>query len=117
MEQEVTNEVNTTDDFWTQIESVLSKECQTHDHIDDVLRSYLELLQAHHGTLWNSFRIVTVLTRAEEYITTDDHLGHCAYLLYTSSLFTKHAAYIRQQLVHCLLQVSWISPTSKVCCL
>ena len=39
-----------------------------------------------------------------EYITTEDHLGHCAYLLYASPLFAQHDIYIRQQLVYCLLQ-------------
>lgn len=49
MESEDKHEVNTTDDFWTQIESVLSTPCETHDNIDDVLRSYLALLEEHHG--------------------------------------------------------------------
>lgn len=49
MESEDTHEVNTADDFWIQIESVLSTECETHDNIDDVLRSYLALLEKHHG--------------------------------------------------------------------
>ena len=81
-------EVQTTDEFWDKIEVILSKECVTHDGIDDVLRSYLSLLNEHHL----------------EYITTEDHLGHCAYLLYASDLFAQHSAYIRQQLIYCLLQ-------------
>lgn len=81
-------EVQTADEFCDKIEAVLSTECTTHDSIDDVLRSYLALLTEHYL----------------EYITTEDHLGHCAYLLYASSLFSQNAAYIRQQLVYCLLQ-------------
>ncbi|KAK5937575.1 pre-rRNA processing [Knufia obscura] len=82
------DEVPTADEFWAEIESVLAKQCETHDHIDDSLRSYLALLEAHH----------------REYVDSDDHLAHCAYLLYASPLFTQHASYIRQQLVYCLLQ-------------
>ncbi len=95
METETTyhDEIPTADEFWAQIVAVLAKECETHDHIDDALRSYLALLEAHR----------------QEYVTSDDHLGHCAYLLYSSPLFTQHAAYIRQQLVYCLLQEEDIS--------
>lgn len=82
------HEVNTVNDFWLQIENVLAQQCEDENHIDDALRSYLDLLQAHH----------------EHYITTDDHLAHCAYLLYASPLFAQHASYIRRQLVYCLLQ-------------
>jgi len=82
------DEIPTADEFWAEIETVLARHCDTHDHIDDSLRSYLGLLEAHH----------------QEYVTSDDHLGHCAYLLYASPLFTQHATYIRQQLVYCLLQ-------------
>jgi len=92
MEAETTyhDEIPTANKFWAEIEAVLAKQCETHDHIDDSLRSYLALLQAHH----------------QEYISSDDHdhLAHCAYLLYASPLFAQHAAYIRQQLVYCLLQ-------------
>ena len=90
METETTyhDEIPTADEFWAEIETVLAKQCETHDHIDDSLRSYLALLQGHQ----------------QNYITSEDHLGHCAYLLYASPLFAQHAAYIRQQLVYCLLQ-------------
>ena len=81
-------EIPTADEFWEKIEAVLSTECDTHDGIDDVLRSYLALLTEHYL----------------EFITTEDHLGHCAYLLYASALFSQHSAYIRQQLIYCLLQ-------------
>lgn len=88
MERPADNEYPTVDEFWEKIEDVLSAECSDHDAIDDCLRSYLEILDAHY----------------QEYITSEDHLGHCAYLLYASSLFAQHGAYIRQQLIYCLLQ-------------
>ena len=88
MEHDLEHEVHSVDDFWTELENTLARNCEQHDHIDETLRSYLALLEAHH----------------QEYITTDDHLGHCAYLLYVSPLFASHSSYIRQQLIYCLLQ-------------
>lgn len=88
MERLVDNEYPTADEFWDKIEDVLASPCPDHDAIDDTLRSYLEILDAHH----------------KDYITTDEHLGHCAYLLYASPLFTEHTAYIRRQLIYSLLQ-------------
>ncbi|KAK5105419.1 pre-rRNA processing [Lithohypha guttulata] len=88
MERLVDNEYPTADEFWDKIEDVLASPCPDHDAIDDTLRSYLEILDAHH----------------KDYIATDEHLGHCAYLLYASPLFTEHTAYIRRQLIYSLLQ-------------
>lgn len=88
MEHEPDNEFPSADEFWEKIEAVLAADCATHDDIDDALRSYLGLLNNHY----------------RDFITTDEHLGHCAYLLYASQLFTLHGSYIRQQLVYCLLQ-------------
>lgn len=88
MEREVSSDVPTADEFWERIEACLAESCANHTDIDDALRSYLALLDAHY----------------DHFITTEDHLGHCAYLLYASPLFANHATYIRQQLVHCLLE-------------
>lgn len=98
MEAENTHhdEIPTEDKFWADVEAVLAKQCETHDHIDDSLRSYLALLDAHHQEYLRS----TDQDQEQDH----DHLGHCAYLLYASPLFAQHASYIRQQLVYCLLQ-------------
>lgn len=75
------------DELWPGIETLLSRECETHDEIDNVLRSYLAELEAY-------------MVHTDE-----DASSHCAYLLYTSPLFIEHGAYVRQQLMHVLLQV------------
>lgn len=83
------------DELWQNIETLLSSQCDTHDEIDNVLRSYLVEVEAHD-------------VDADE-----DSITHCAYLLYTSLLFADHAAYVRRQLVHVLLQVS--RPIAQIC--
>lgn len=50
---------------------------------------------------------IKLIVRTEEYILTEDDLGHFAYLLYSSPLFAQHAIYIRHQLIYCLLQVTF----------
>lgn len=50
MESNVTeHESYTTPDLWTQVENILAVKCETHDDIDNALRSYLALLEAHRG--------------------------------------------------------------------
>lgn len=84
---ETENNHENRDELWPHIEALLSRKCDTHDEIDDILRSFLAEIEA------------------QNVHTDEERSSHCAYLLYTSSLFAEHGTYVRQQLTHVLLQV------------
>ncbi|OAP65419.1 hypothetical protein AYL99_01391 [Fonsecaea erecta] len=88
MEHEVSYNFEDEDQFWTALEETVSRECTTHDSIDDTLRSYIELIGQSRGHLFLS----------------DNDLGRCAFKLQESSLFATHADYIRRQFVQCLIE-------------
>ncbi|KIY03154.1 uncharacterized protein Z520_01621 [Fonsecaea multimorphosa CBS 102226] len=88
MEHEVSYNFEDEDQFWTALEETISRECTTHDSIDDTLRSYIELIGSCRG----------------RFLPTDNDLGRCAFKLQESSLFTTHADYIRRQFIQCLIE-------------
>ncbi|RVX75314.1 hypothetical protein B0A52_00667 [Exophiala mesophila] len=88
MEPEPTHDFEHEDQFWGALDKALSQECHTHSDIDDVLRSYLNLIHE----------------CRDQFLQTDNDLGRCALWLQDSSLFSTHADYIRRQFVQCLLE-------------
>ncbi|KIW89398.1 uncharacterized protein Z519_10252 [Cladophialophora bantiana CBS 173.52] len=88
MEHEVSYNFEDEDQFWAALEETVSRDCSTHDSIDDTLRSYIELIGCCRG----------------RFLPTDDDLGRCAFKLQESTLFAIHADYIRRQFVQCLIE-------------
>ncbi|KAE8147536.1 hypothetical protein BDV25DRAFT_160214 [Aspergillus avenaceus] len=74
--------------FWDEIQEIVSTPCSSEDLIDNALRSYLSLATKY----------------KDEYLQTDLEVTRCSYKLLSSSLFTAHADYVRRQMIYVLLQ-------------
>ncbi|OCT52979.1 hypothetical protein CLCR_09532 [Cladophialophora carrionii] len=88
MEHEVTSDFEDEQQFWIVLEETVSKQCDTHDSIDDTLRSYIDLIGSCRG----------------RFLPSDYDLGRCALKLQESPLFAAHADYVCRQFVHCLIE-------------
>ncbi|KAJ9603587.1 pre-rRNA processing [Cladophialophora chaetospira] len=88
MEHEVNYGFEDEEQFWIVLEKTVSRECDTHDSIDDALRSYLQVI----GNC------------VERFLPSDQFLGRCTFKLQNSTLFATHADYIRRQFIHCLIE-------------
>ncbi|KAJ5206145.1 hypothetical protein N7491_003236 [Penicillium cf. griseofulvum] len=75
-------------EFWTELQTIVSKPCDSEDQIDDALRAYLSLTTQHKG----------------EYLQSETDISRCSYKLFTSSIFATHADYVRRQILYGLLQ-------------
>ncbi|EXJ73668.1 uncharacterized protein A1O5_03430 [Cladophialophora psammophila CBS 110553] len=93
MEHEVSYNFEDEDQFWAALEETVSRDCSTHDSIDNTLRSYIELIGSDHAQL-----------KLGRFLPTDDDLGRCAFKLQESMLFAIHADYIRRQFIQCLIE-------------
>lgn len=74
--------------FWDELEEIVSAPCQSHELIDNALRSYLNFVTNYKG----------------EYIQTEYDIARCSYRLLESSLFAQNKDYVRRQIVYSLLQ-------------
>ncbi|KAI9723722.1 MAG: hypothetical protein M1812_001022 [Candelaria pacifica] len=88
MEFEVSYTLDNEQQFWDELDDILSAQCQTHARIDSALRTYI--------------RFST--TYREEYLQSEYDILRCSYKLLESSLFAAHQDYIRRQIVASLLQ-------------
>ncbi|KAJ5295885.1 hypothetical protein PENANT_c001G00830 [Penicillium antarcticum] len=75
-------------EFWTELQTIVSKPCDSEDLIDDALRAYLSLTTQH----------------KDEYLQTETDIARCSYKLFASSIFAAHADYVRRQIIYGLLQ-------------
>ncbi|KAJ5391329.1 hypothetical protein N7509_006819 [Penicillium cosmopolitanum] len=81
-------DVSEPEQFWNELEAIVSKPCETEDLIDDALREYLSLTTQH----------------KDECLRTDFDISRCSYKLFASSIFAEHADYVRRQIIYGLLQ-------------
>ncbi|CAF9907485.1 hypothetical protein IMSHALPRED_005543 [Imshaugia aleurites] len=88
MEFEVSYTLDNEQQFWDELEEIVSIQCQSHELIDNALRSYLNFVTNYKG----------------EYIQTEYDIARCSYRLLESSLFIKNKDYVRRQIVYSLLQ-------------
>ncbi|OCL14078.1 hypothetical protein AOQ84DRAFT_331674 [Glonium stellatum] len=93
MEFEVSYNLDNEQQFWDELEDIVSASCQTHELIDNALRSYLSFT-----TKFKS-----------EYLQSEYDIARCTYRLIQGPLFTAHKEYVRRQIVYCLLQEDEIS--------
>ncbi|KAJ9482939.1 hypothetical protein VN97_g10483 [Penicillium thymicola] len=75
-------------EFWTELQTIVSKNCDSEDEIDDSLRAYLSLTTQY----------------KDEYLRSETDISRCSYKLFTSNIFTSHADYVRRQILYGLLQ-------------
>jgi hypothetical protein len=101
---------------FAELEDILSATCQTHELIDNVLRSYLAFttnfkgihsprLDAPHCDQSTVTHEENLLTGKGEYLQSDYDVARCCYKLLESALFKAHQDYVRRQVVYGLLQV------------
>lgn len=88
MEYELPYSPNNEQQFWEELHEIVSAECESHAVIDNTLRAYLSFTARYKGVYANSI----------------DDISHCSYKLLSSSLFSKHADYVRRQIIYGLLQ-------------
>ncbi|KAL8909320.1 MAG: hypothetical protein Q9207_000330 [Kuettlingeria erythrocarpa] len=89
MEFEVSYQLDNEQQFWDELDDIVSAQCQTHGLIDDALRSYITFVTTY---------------KAEEYLHTEYDLARCSFKLLESALFSAHKDYIRRQIVFSLLE-------------
>ncbi|CAG7959801.1 unnamed protein product, partial [Penicillium nalgiovense] len=80
--------LNTEAHPFLQLQTIVSKPCDSEDQIDDALRAYLGLTTQH----------------KDEYLRSETDIARCSYKLFTSSIFATHADYVRRQILYGLLQ-------------
>ncbi|KAF2400029.1 hypothetical protein EJ06DRAFT_530795 [Trichodelitschia bisporula] len=88
MEFEVSYNLENAQQFWTELDDILSVKCDTHELIDNVLRSFLAFT--------TRFK--------DDYLRTEQEIAHCSYRLLASPIFGTHADYVRHQVAYALLQ-------------
>ncbi|RAL09599.1 uncharacterized protein BO97DRAFT_407545 [Aspergillus homomorphus CBS 101889] len=74
--------------FWDEIQEIVSAPCSSEDHIDNALRSYLSLATKY----------------KDEYLQGELDVTRCLYKLLASKVFESHTDYVRRQMIYCLLQ-------------
>ncbi|GLB04859.1 hypothetical protein AtubIFM57258_010880 [Aspergillus tubingensis] len=74
--------------FWDEIQEIVSSPCSSEDHIDNALRSYLSLATKY----------------KDEYLQSELDVTRCSYKLLASNIFVAHTDYVRRQMVYGLLQ-------------
>ncbi|EFQ97355.1 hypothetical protein MGYG_00394 [Nannizzia gypsea CBS 118893] len=80
--------LRTEEQFWNELDDVLKRQCDSHEEIDDSLRTYLSLLES----------------CRDDFFDLDHDITRCTELVLSSPLFTKNADYIRLQIIYSLLQ-------------
>ncbi|KAK5172966.1 pre-rRNA processing [Saxophila tyrrhenica] len=88
MDEDVSPPIEEEEQFWDELERVLKAPCETHEDIDDALRSFLALTTEHR----------------KDYVQTEYDFAQCCYRLLNSPLYSTHSDYVRRQILYCLLQ-------------
>ncbi|KAF2258532.1 hypothetical protein CC78DRAFT_478393 [Lojkania enalia] len=85
---EVSYNLENEQQFWDELDDIVSTRCQEHEIIDNSLRAYLNVTTSY----------------KTEYLQTDYNVAKCVYRLLHGHLFKEHQEYVRRQIVYCLLQ-------------
>ncbi|KAJ5935477.1 hypothetical protein N7466_005024 [Penicillium verhagenii] len=102
MEQEVLE----SEQFWNELEAIVSKPADTEDLIDDALRAYLGFTTQYKGAKISlSRRLYTHCpVRIDEFLQSEWEISQCSYKLFSSSIFSENCDYVRRQITYGLLQ-------------
>lgn len=82
-------------------------DCQSHEAIDDALRTWLDIT--------NKLRQPSSSESSSRHL--DHNIVACGEALLSSELFTKHKDYVRQQIIHSLLQEDDTAALHAIACL
>ncbi|CAN9094246.1 hypothetical protein CC77DRAFT_518045 [Alternaria alternata] len=85
---EVSYDLENEQQFWDELDDIVSTRCHQHEIIDNSLRSFLN---------------VTTNYRSE-YLQTDFSVAKCIFRMLEGDLFASNKAYVRRQIIYCLLQ-------------
>ncbi|OCK81324.1 hypothetical protein K432DRAFT_425046 [Lepidopterella palustris CBS 459.81] len=88
MEFEVSYSLDNEQQFWDELDDIVSANCESHELIDNALRLYLSFT--------TKFK--------PEYLQSETEVKKCSYCLLASPLVAAHREYVRRQFVYCLLQ-------------
>ncbi|KAL9094847.1 MAG: hypothetical protein Q9165_002796 [Trypethelium subeluteriae] len=88
MEFEVSYELENAEQFWDELDDIVSTPCDSDQQIDNSLRSWLRFSTSY----------------KDEYLQSEYDIARCALKLTQSVLFTANTDYVRRQFVYCLLQ-------------
>lgn len=97
----------------TELDDIVSVQCETHELIDNALRSYLRFTTTYRGSCAPNDRETAsflgsglIFDLTEEYLPSEYDLARCSCKLLASSLFAAHTEYVRRQIIYGLLQVT-----------
>ncbi|KAI9762738.1 MAG: hypothetical protein M1840_001147 [Geoglossum simile] len=90
MEFEVSYSLDDEQQFWDELDEIVSAQCQTQLLIDHALKSYLRFTSNYKG----------------EYLKSEYDVARCSYRLRESTLFSANKGYVRRQIIHTFLQES-----------
>ncbi|KAJ5281061.1 hypothetical protein N7478_006433 [Penicillium angulare] len=82
------HEVSEPEQFWNELEAIVSKPADSEDLIDDALREYLGFTTQY----------------KDEFLRSEWDVSQCSYKLFASSIFSAHGDYVRRQIIYGLLQ-------------
>ncbi|KAF1843926.1 uncharacterized protein K460DRAFT_316860 [Cucurbitaria berberidis CBS 394.84] len=85
---EVSYNLENEQQFWDELDDIVSTRCQEHEIIDNSLRSFLNVTTSYKS----------------EYLQTDYSVAKCVFRLLEGELFAAHKEYVRRQIIYCLLQ-------------
>ncbi|KAL7958452.1 hypothetical protein V8C34DRAFT_304850 [Trichoderma compactum] len=89
------------DGLWSELDKCVSKHCDSHESIDDALRSWLNL---------------TTKLRLQQ-PTSQDEVVLCSQILLKSDIFQRNQEYVRKQLIYSLLQEDESGPLHAIVCM
>ncbi|MCJ1435446.1 hypothetical protein MMC27_004819 [Xylographa pallens] len=88
MEFEISYSLDNEQQFWDELEEIVSANCKTHELIDNTLRAYLSFTTNY----------------KDEYLQSEYAIARCSYKLLESAVFNAHQDYVRRQIIYGLLQ-------------
>lgn len=85
---EVSYNLENEQQFWDELDDIVSTRCQEHELIDNALRSFLNVTTSY----------------KTEYLESEYSIAKCLYRLTEGDLFAANKEYVRRQIIYCLLQ-------------
>ncbi|ENI01362.1 hypothetical protein COCC4DRAFT_204084 [Bipolaris maydis ATCC 48331] len=85
---EVSYDLENEQQFWDELDDIVSTRCHQHEIIDNSLRSFLNVTTSYKS----------------EYLQTDYSIAKCIFRMLEGELFAKNKQYVRRQIIYCLLQ-------------
>ncbi|RFU73546.1 hypothetical protein TARUN_8708 [Trichoderma arundinaceum] len=89
------------DELWSELDKCVSEQCDSHESIDDALRSWLNLTSK----------------LRDQQPGSQEEVVMCAQILLNSEIFQQNKEYVRKQLIYSLLQEDEAGPLHAIVCM